>query len=300
MKTERSILGAFLLNLAFSVFECVGGLLTGSVAIVSDAIHDLGDAVSLGAAYLLEKKSKHGADETYTYGYGRYSALGSVLTTVILLSGSAAVLYHGVDRILHPAPIHYDGMIGFAVIGVCVNCGAVFLTREGKSLGQKAVNLHMLEDALGWVVVLIGAVLMRLTDWAVVDPLMSIAIAVFIAVGAVKSLHEAVCLFLEKVPRGIEVRALTDHLTKLEGVLEVHHVHIWSMDGKNHCATLHIVTDAEPQAVKAAVRGELAEHGIAHATLELERPEEPCSLKVCRMGTPAPSHHHHHHDHKSI
>lgn len=294
MKTERSILFAFLLNLAFSAFEFIGGVATGSVAIVSDAVHDLGDAVGIGASYLLEKKSRRGPDAHYTYGYARFSALGSLLTSALLLAGSAAVLYHGVDRMLHPAPIFYDGMIGFAVVGACVNCGAVFLTRDGSSIGQKAVNLHMLEDALGWLAVLLGAILMRITNWAFIDPVLSIAIAVFIAIGAVKNFCEAIGLFLEKVPCGIDLEALMEHLTALEGVLEIHHVHIWSMDGRNHYATMHIVTDLAPQMVKDAVRAELAEHGIGHATLELEEPEETCTAKVCRMEAPAPIHHHHH------
>jgi cobalt-zinc-cadmium efflux system protein len=190
---------AFILNLAFSVFEIAGGIFTGSVAILSDALHDMGDAISIGLSYFLEKKSKKQPDATYTYGYARYSVIGGVITTLILLVGSVLVVCNAVMRILHPVVIDYNGMILFAVIGVAVNFVAAFFTREGDSLNQKAVNLHMLEDVLGWLMVLIGAVVMRFTDFALLDPLLSLAVAVFIFVNAIKGLKEALDIFLEKV-----------------------------------------------------------------------------------------------------
>ena len=296
MKTQRNILVAFVLNLAFSVIEFLGGLFTGSVAIVSDAVHDMGDAASIGASYLLERKSARQPDGRYTYGYARYSVLGGLITTVILLLGSGLVINHAVQRILAPAQIHYDGMIAFAIVGVCVNFGAAFLTREGDSLNQRAVNLHMLEDVLGWVVVLVGAVVMRFTGWTLIDPLMSIAVALFILVNALKNLKQVLDLFLEKSP--VDHRELLEHLHHVDGVQEVHHLHLRSLDGQRHYATMHIVTEADPQAVKAAVREELAEHGIVHATLELERPGELCEATHCHLEpTAAHGHHHHHHHH---
>ena len=201
MKTTRNILIAFILNFAFSVFEFVGGLFTGSVAIVSDAVHDIGDAASIGISYFLERKSKKQPDETYTYGYARFSVIGSVITTLILLFGSCVVIYNAIQRILTPTPIHYNGMIVFAIVGVVVNLAAALFTREGHSLNQKAVNLHMLEDVLGWIVVLVGAIVMRFTDFALIDPLMSIGVAVFILINAVGNLKEVLDLFLEKQSR---------------------------------------------------------------------------------------------------
>ena len=295
MKSERNILIAFLLNLFFSVFEFAGGILTGSVAIISDAVHDIGDAASIGVSYFLEKKSKRQPDEIYTYGYARYSVIGSVITTVILLVGSAAVIYNAIARIISPVQIDYGGMIIFAVVGVCVNFGAAFFTRHGESLNQRAVNLHMLEDVLGWVVVLIGAVVMRFTDLLIIDPLMSVGVAVFILVNAVSNLRSAVELFLEKAPVGISVSELCEHVLKTEGVISVHHVHVWSMDGYNNYATLHIVTDSDPHRIKDAVRHELLEHGIGHVTLELESPGEHCHSQSCRVEHAHCAHHHHHH-----
>lgn len=299
MKTEKNILIAFLLNLAFSVFEFIGGVFTGSVAIVSDAIHDIGDAASIGVSYFLEKKSKKQPDETYTYGYTRYSVIGGVITTLILLFGSVAVIYNAIGRIVEPTQINYNGMIVFAVVGVLVNSGAAFFTREGDSLNQKAVNLHMLEDVLGWVVVLVGAIVMRFTDFALIDPIMSIGVAAFIFVNAIRNLKEVIDLFLEKIPHGIEINEIKEHICGIDGVLGVHHIHIWSMDGQNNYATMHIVTNADPHQIKEKVREELSEYGIGHATLELEAENEHCHEKDCHVeyGQHSGHHHHHHHHH---
>lgn len=294
MKTEKNIFVAFILNLAFSVFEFFGGIFTGSVAIVSDAVHDLGDAVSIGIAWLLEKKSKQPPNHRYTYGYLRYSVLGSLITTVILLLGSVGVIYNAVVRIISPREVDCNGMILLAVVGVCVNLGATFFTRNGSSLNQRAVNLHMLEDVLGWLVVLAGAVVMHLTDFTLIDPILSIGVAVFILLHALKNSKQILELFLEKTPGSIDISEIMEHILELEGILDVHHVHIWSLDGQNHYATMHIVSNADHHKVKNQVRQTLQKHGIGHVTLELERSTDHCDHKICQPDfCPTPPHHHH-------
>ncbi len=295
MKTERKILIAFILNLLFSVFEFVGGVITGSVAVLSDAVHDLGDAASIGISYFLEKKSKRGPDETYTYGYTRFSVVGGFITTLILLFGSGLMIYNAVLKIFNPSEINYNGMILFGAVGVSVNlCAAVF-TREGGSLNQRAVNLHMLEDVLGWAVVLIGAVIMNITGFNIIDPIMSIGVSAFIMITAAKNLGEIFDLFLEKSPKGIESREIKEHIGKIEGVLDVHHIHLWSMDGLSHYATMHIVTDCNAVEIKGKIREELREHGIVHVTIETETSEESCSEKECEPIFNVHSGHCHHH-----
>ncbi len=297
MKTEKNILIAFILNLSFSIFEFIGGTITNSVAVISDSIHDIGDAISIGISYFLEKKSRKQPDSTYTYGYTRYSVLGSVITTMILIAGSVMVIVNAAERIINPVEINYNGMIIFAVIGVVVNFSAAYFTKDGDSLNQKAVNLHMLEDVLGWAVVLIGAVIMRFTDFSVIDPLMSIAVAVFILVNALKNLKEVLDLFLEKVPHGISVEEIKEHISEIKGVLDIHHIHIWSMNININCATMHIVAKGNPQIIRNQIREELKEHGISHATLELEDKDENCLDKHCHTEYIASSGHHHHHHH---
>ena len=298
MKTSRNILIAFLLNLGFAIIEFFGGMFTNSVAIMSDAIHDLGDALSIGLSYILEKKSHKDADNLYTYGYSRYSVLGAVITSVILLVGSVFVISRSVMRLITPEPVNYEGMIIFAVFGVIINFLAAYCTKDGDSMNQKSVNLHMLEDVLGWVIVLIGSILMKFTDIVYIDSILSLGVSLFILVNSVKLLLSAIDLFLEKTPNGISVAELKEHLLEIEGIISVHDLHIWSLDGVNHCATLHVVVDDHFKSTKRKVREELHEHGIAHVTIEMETESEPCGEEECHLlKTPEHCHHHHGHHH---
>ena len=294
MKNEKNFLVAFILNLLFSVFELFGGIFTGSVAILSDAVHDIGDAASIGIAFAFEKKSKRPPDEKYTYGYIGYSLIGSLITTLILIFGSIAVIYNAIEKIISPAEINYNGMIVFAVIGVTVNLAATLLTRGSRSLNQKAVNLHMLEDVLGWTVVLIGAVLMRFTDFYILDPIMSIGIAIFILIHSLKSICKVFELLLKKTPRGIKINKLKNDLCKIDGVIEIHHIHVWSIDTYNNYATMHVVTSDNFNKIKKIIREELKKHNINHSTLELEDIYEHCNDKYCHLDASTSEHHHHH------
>ena len=294
MKTQKNILIAFILNISFSLFEFFGGIFTKSVAILSDAIHDLGDAIAIGISYFMERKSKKKADSKYTYGYIRYSVLGGVITTTILLVGSSLVIIGAIKRLFNPVEINYSGMIIFAIIGVILNLIAAYVTKEGDSINQKAVNLHMLEDVLGWIVVLIGAIIMNFTDIKVLDSLMSIGVALFIFINALKNLKKVIDLFLEKTPDNVDIDHLKSHLLEIKGVDDIHHIHVWSIDGYHNYATMHIVSKAKNiSTIKEEIREELSEHNIHHAILETE--EEACNQKECHIDFDIETHHHHHH-----
>lgn len=294
-QSAHKILIAFLLNLSFSIFEFIGGIFTNSIAITSDAIHDFGDAVSIGIAYFLERYSRKAPDHKYTYGYLRYSVIGSLITTLILLTGSCLVIAGAIGRIIHPAPVNYDGMIVLAIIGVIINSAAAVYTHEGDSLNQKSVNLHMLEDVLGWIIVLIGAIVMRFTNIELLDPLLSIAVALFILINALRNFKEIIDLFLEKTPHGISVDDLRQHILEIKHVEDVHHIHVWSMDGTQNYATMHIVCTHPSPAIKSDIRRELKKHGISHVTIELEQPGEHCLDETCHIESVAEPHSHHHH-----
>lgn len=294
MKIEKNILIAFLLNITFSILEFFGGLFTNSVAILSDSIHDLGDAISIGISYFMERKSKKEADNKYTYGYVRYSVLGGVITTTILLAGSILVIIGAFNRLINPVEVNYQGMIIFAVIGVVLNFIAAYVTREGDSINQKSVNLHMLEDVLGWIVVLIGAIIMNFTDIRLIDPIMSIGVSLFILINALKNLKQVLDLFLEKTPKDIDIDELKTHLLEINDVDDIHHIHVWSIDGFNNYATMHIVTKSKDiKKIKKEIREELEEHNICHAILETEK--EACDDKECHVDVKIETHHHHHH-----
>ncbi len=296
MKTEKNILIAFILNLSFSIFEIIGGFFTNSVAILSDAIHDFGDALSIGISYFLEKKSKKKPDEEYTYGYTRYSILGAFITTMILTVGSIFVIYKGFIRILHPVKINYDGMIIFAVFGVIINFLAAYFTKNGDSINQKAVNLHMLEDVLGWVIVLIGSILLKFTDILIIDSIMSILVAIFILVHANKNLKKILDLFLGKVPNDFSIKELKKSIIEIENVLDAHHIHLWSMDGVNNYVTMHVITDTNDTVkLKKTIREKMRELKITHITIEIEGKDEDCECKECNVENIDDNHFHHHH-----
>jgi len=294
MKTEKNILIAFLLNLLFSIIEFIGGAITNSVAIISDSIHDMGDAMSIGISYFLERKSTKKPDNNYTYGYIRYSVLGSIITTFILLCGSIFVIYNAILRLFNPVEINYNGMIIFAAFGVLINFLAAYITKEGDSLNQKSVNLHMLEDVLGWGVVLVGAIIMRFTDIKIIDPILSIGVALFILINSLKALKEIVELFLEKTPNNIDIEEIKGHLLEIQGVIGVHHIHIRSIDGFNNYATMHIVVDCDYKDIKSKIKEELKEHGIVHSTIEFEEKDEKCDFEECEIKKSNYSHNHHH------
>ena len=293
MNTEKNILIAFILNIFFSLFEFFGGILTNSVAILSDSIHDLGDAFSIGISYFMEKKSKKKPDDKYTYGYVRYSVLGGVITTTILLVGSILVIIGAIKRLFHPVEVNYSGMILFAVIGVLLNFVAAYITKEGDSINQKSVNLHMLEDVFGWIIVLIGALIMNFTNLKIIDPIMSIGVALFILISSFKNLKRVLDLFLEKTPDDINIEEIKKYLLKIKGVDDIHHIHIWSIDGVKNFATMHIVTKTKNLSdIKNQIRYELQLHNIHHTILETE--EEPCDDKECHIAYNDIHHHHHH------
>lgn len=296
MKSHRNILIAFLLNLFFSIFELIGGIFTKSVAIISDSIHDIGDACSIGVSFFLEKKSTKKPDNKYTYGYSRYSVIGSVITVLILLVGSFIVIYNSILRIINPIAINYNGMIIFAIIGVIVNLIAALVTHKGESLNQKSVSLHMFEDVLGWAVVLIGAIVMKFTNFYIIDPILSICVAIYIIIHAFSHLKEALYLFLEKAPSDIDIEEIKEHLLEIDGINDVHHIHVWSMDGINNYATMHVVCTSPTIELKHLIRHELEEHNINHVTIEFEGENEECENKECVVGK-CESHHHHHHHH---
>lgn len=296
MKTEKNILIAFILNLIFSIIEVVGGIFLGSIAIVSDALHDFGDAISIGTSFMFEKKSKKQPNDVYTFGYCRFSVLGGIFTTLILLIGSSVVIYNAIIRMLNPTLINYDGMIVLAVIGFIINLLATHFTHGGHSINQKAVNLHMLEDVFGWLIVLIGAIVMKFTNFYLIDPILSIIVAVFILFNSFKMLKEILDIFLIKKPNNIDLSSLNHALLSIEGVIDTHHLHVWSIDGQNIYATLHVVVKEYDQVIKNNVKQKLIELGICHTTIEIELEKESCMEKTCIIKDNhkhARCHHHH-------
>ena len=277
-KHEKNILIAFILNISFSIFELIGGFLTSSVAIISDSIHDAGDALTIAVSYFLERKSNKKSDNLYTFGYRRYSVIGAFITTTILLIGSVIVIYNSFIRIINPVKINYNGMILIAIIGFIVNFLAAYFTKDSHSLNTKSVNLHMLEDVLGWIVVLIGSVIIKFTNIYYIDSIMSIGISIFLIIECIKNIKEILNLILEKTPKGIEIKEVENKIKEIKEVKDVHHIHIWTLDGEKNYATMHIVTNKN---VKEKVREKLKKYNIHNVTIETEKENETCNHKEC-------------------
>jgi len=302
-ESSRNILIAFILNLNFTILEIVGGILTNSVAIFSDAIHDLGDSISIGMAFFLEKKSEKRADENYTYGYARYSILGALITSLILLVGSVVVILTAVSRIVSPEPVNAEGMIILAVIGVIVNGVAVIKTAKAEKLNEKAINLHLLEDVLGWVIVLIGSIFMAIFHVVIIDSILTIIVAIYILYHVYKNIKQIFEIFLERTPKGFDVSKLKDEIKEVsKHIQDVHHVHVWSLEGSSIICTMHvalknIVSKDEMIKLKNEIKEEAKHHfGISHLTIEFEYVGEKCTERDCSVcdSKKICNHHHHH------
>ncbi len=299
-KSTRNMLFAFLLNFGFAVIELVGGILTNSISIISDAVHDLGDSASIGMSLILEKKSEKKPDANYTYGYMRYSVIGALLTSAILFVGSFFVVYNSICRLLSPIEVNYDGMLILAIVGTVVNGLAALKTARGNSLNEKTLSLHMLEDVLGWLAILIGSIVIKLTNWHIIDPILSLAIAVFILYHAFGHIKEVFNIILEKAPEEISSEHILQSLSTVEDVEDVHHLHLWTLDGNLHYVTVHAVipencTPAKFEEIKHRIRHTLEHHGISHSTIELEY--RHCGHEACEVAhiEHHSCHHGHHH-----
>ncbi len=272
---------AFFLNFGFTIIEFIGGLLTNSTAILADAVHDLGDTLSIGLGWLLARLGRRPASAHYTYGYQRLSLLGALINALVLIAGSLWVLSEAIPRLQDPPMPDALGMTWLAILGVVVNGAAAWRLSGGRTLNEKVLNWHLLEDVLGWVAVLIVSLVLQVVEWPILDPLLSIVFTLFILVNVLRNLRTTLRLFLQGVPEaglGEEIRA---KLLALPHVTDVHHLHLWSLDGEHHVLTAHLVLDiplsAEAQReVKDAIREACKDCDISHSTIELEQAEEPC------------------------
>lgn len=276
---------AFFLNLSFTLIEFVGGILTNSVAILSDAVHDLSDTFAIGASWFLEDYSNRGRSRNYSFGYKRFSPLSALINATILLAGSVFIIFEAIPRLFAPEPVHVSGMMLLAVLGVIINGVAVLrLSSHQHSLNQRTIRLHLLEDVLGWVAVLIGAVVIYFTQWTIVDPILSLGVAVYILFNAVKSLRAVLRIFLQATPDDVNIEQMKQDMLAVAGVVDLHDTHVWTMDGQYNVLTVHLVipenkTLLELRSIKSQVYEELKKHRIHHITIQFEVPGEVCALE---------------------
>jgi cobalt-zinc-cadmium efflux system protein len=279
----ENITTAFWLNIAFTIIEIFGGFFTNSVAILSDALHDLGDSLSLGLAWYFQKKSNQGRDKTFTYGYGRFSLVGALVNSIVLVIGSVFMLTEAIPRFMNPEETDAKGMFWLAILGIVVNGAAVVKLKKGSSLNEKAVMLHLMEDVLGWVAVLIGSVLIYFFNWTIIDPLLSIGITVYILYNVYGNLKGVFRVILQGSPESLNIEKVKPAIKDIEGVLGIHDLHVWSMDGEYNVMTVHAVADKEADCakVKKEIRHSLLHLNVDHVTIEIDLEGEDCSQKAC-------------------
>jgi len=276
-----NIATAFWLNFSFTIIEFIGGWLTNSVAIMADAMHDLGDTLAIAFAWFAAKVAGKEATPRYSYGYRRWSLLSALINSVILVLGSCWILYEAIPRLWQPQLPHAAGMMALAVLGVLVNGAAVFKLRRGKTQNEQILTWHLLEDVLGWVVVLAGSVLIYFTDWAWLDPLLSIGFTCFILINVWRNLRHTLALFLQVSPDPKLAATIEQQLQELSFVQDVHHLHLWSLDGEKHVLTAHLVlkTDTATEQLKLhkeQIRQLLQPYQLEHTTIEFEFNQELC------------------------
>ncbi|MCD8264516.1 MAG: cation diffusion facilitator family transporter [Tannerellaceae bacterium] len=274
------------MNFFFAIIELFGGLYTNSVAILSDALHDFGDSISLGVAWYLQKISGKGRDKYYSYGYKRFSLLGALFISVVLLVGSIFVIKECIERIMHPQEPNAAGMFALAILGIVVNGIAVLRLQKGNSINERAVSLHMLEDVLGWAAVLVVSIVMMFIELPILDPLLSIGISIWILINVYRNLKATFHIFLQQVPQNINLEQLQQSIRQLDHVKSLHDIHLWTLNGEENILTLHVVTSKnitpEQQGrLKAAIRSVCSQADIRHVTIEMETDNEVCELVNC-------------------
>jgi cobalt-zinc-cadmium efflux system protein len=279
--SSRRIGLVFFLNLGFAIIEFAGGLLTNSTAILANAVHDLGDSLSLGGAWLLDRKGRKSANSEFTYGYRRLTLFGAFINSMVLIAGSVWVLSEAIPRLADPVMPVTEGMFALAILGVSVNGVAAYRMSKGSTLNEKVLNWHLLEDVLGWLAVLVVSIVLQFVKWPIFDPILSIGFTLFILVNVIRNLWATGKLFHQAVPDRQLHERIRETLLGTDGVSAVHHQHLWSLDGEDHVLTAHVQVDVDLDtskyvAIKDAISDALRHFELAHTTIEIELAQEDC------------------------
>lgn len=286
--STKNIKAAFFLNVSFTIVEIIGGFYTNSLAIMSDALHDLGDSLSLGLSWYFQKLSGKGATKKFSYGYKRFSLLGAIINSIILIIGSVFIISEAIPRIINPEVSDAHGMMWLAILGIIVNGAAVLKLKRGTSMNERVVSLHLFEDVLGWTAVLIASIIMQFWDVPILDPILSLAIALYVLINVFKNIKESVRIILQGTPKEISVDEIKETILKFDAIENIHDCHLWTMDGEYNVLTVHLTLHKEEitweasKNLKQDVRKILHDKfHLEHITLELESSEEDCAYNDC-------------------
>ena len=299
MSSKRAVWLAFFLNLSFVIVEFIAGGVFGSSAVLADSVHDLGDAVAIGVSAVLETISNREDDSHYTLGYKRFSLLGALITAVILMTGSVFIILENLTKLFHPQPVNDEGILWLGIIAVTVNVLASLVVRKGKTKNESILSLHFLEDTLGWVAVILMAIVLRFTDWYILDPLLSLVISFFILSKAIPRFWTTLKIFLDAVPEGVDIKKIKSDLEQLEHVASVNQLNLWTMDGLEKNAIVHVCLKRmeEMEVSKTAIRHYLKDIGFHNITIEVDsnQASHACHKRDIHAIESHSGHEHHHH-----
>ena len=272
MKTKHTVWLAFFLNLSYAIVEFIAGGIFGSSAVLADSIHDLGDAIAIGISAFLETISNREEDSHYTLGYKRFSLLGALVTAVILMTGSVLVILGNITKLFHPQPVNDEGILWLGIIAVSINVLASLVVRKGKTKNESILSLHFLEDTLGWVAVILMAIVLRFTDWYILDPLLSLVISIFILSKAIPRFWSTLKIFLDAVPEGVDIKQVKSDLEQLDHVASINQLNLWTMDGLEKNAIVHVCLKEieQMELCKESIRSKLKDCGFQNVTIEVD------------------------------
>ena len=272
MKTKCAVWLAFLLNLSFAIVEFIAGGIFGSSAVLADSVHDFGDAIAIGISAFLESISNRKEDSHYTLGYKRFSLLGAMVTAVILMTGSGMVILENMVKLFHPQPVNEEGLLWLGIIAISVNVLASLVIRKGQTKNESILSLHFLEDTLGWLAVILMAIVLRFTDWYILDPLLSLGISAFILSKAIPRFWSTLKIFLDAVPEGVDIKQVKNDLEQLDNVASVNQLNLWTMDGLEKNAIVHVCLEhvKHMEVCKESIRDLLKESGFQNVTIEVD------------------------------
>ena len=272
MKAKYTVWVAFFLNLSYAIVEFIAGGIFGSSAVLADSVHDLGDAIAIGISALLETISNREEDRHYTLGYKRFSLLGALVTAVILITGSILVILENIAKIFHPQSVNDEGILWLGIIAIIINVLASLVIRKGQTKNESILSLHFLEDTLGWVAVILMAIVLRFTDWYILDPLLSLAISFFILSKALPRFWRTLKIFLDAVPEGVDIQKIKTDLAELDHVASINQLNLWTMDGLEKNAIVHVCLKEmeHMETCKESIRIFLKDCGFQNITIEVD------------------------------
>ena len=272
MKAKYTVWIAFFLNLSYAIVEFIAGGIFGSSAVLADSVHDLGDAIAIGISALLETISNREEDRHYTLGYKRFSLLGALVTAVILITGSILVILENIAKIFHPQSVNDEGIFWLGIIAITINVLASLVIRKGQTKNESILSLHFLEDTLGWVAVILMAIVLRFTDWYILDPLLSLALSFFILSKALPRFWSTLKIFLDAVPEGVDIQKIKTDLAELNHVASINQLNLWTMDGLEKNAIVHVCLKEmeHMETCKESIRIFLKDCGFQNITIEVD------------------------------